>query len=235
MAERPTPLQIRNQRVVQHLNLVDPISHHYARCSAESSDDLRQVALLGLIRAAERYQAERRVPFAAYARPHIRGAVLHYLRDLAPMLRASRRLQEQHRRLQQQRAELSGQLGRPPLAQELQQALGLSTIQWQRLEEYQTLRRMQQLPEEAHALEAEGSWQEPNPPEAAEPSCCLQALASLPAELQVVVRAVVLEGRSLRTLAREQGSSASTLHRRLQQGLAELRRQLNAASALPGS
>uniref|UniRef100_UPI0037DA38F8 sigma factor n=1 Tax=Vulcanococcus sp. TaxID=2856995 RepID=UPI0037DA38F8 len=96
------PIQLRNQRVAEHLSLVQSVARHYAACTRERRDDLQQVAALGLIRAAERYDSTSQVPFAAFARPHVRGAVLHYLRDVAPLLRMSRRMQERAQQLNRQ-------------------------------------------------------------------------------------------------------------------------------------
>ena len=84
----------RNQRVKEHLQLVIPIARHYARRCGIDADDLKQVGLMGLIRAAENFNAERCTPFKAFAKPHIRGAILHYLRDDASVVRCPRRLQE---------------------------------------------------------------------------------------------------------------------------------------------
>ena len=52
---------------------------------------------MGLLRAAERYEGPRKIPFSAFARPHIRGAILHYLRDKAPIIRLPRALQTSDR------------------------------------------------------------------------------------------------------------------------------------------
>ena len=84
----------RNQRVKEHLQLVIPIARHYARRCGIDADDLKQVGLMGLLRAAENFNAERCTPFKAFAKPHIRGAILHYLRDDASVVRCPRRLQE---------------------------------------------------------------------------------------------------------------------------------------------
>ena len=81
----------RNARVEQHLSIVDPVARHYAANSGQDQEDLRQVGLLGLLRAAERFEPNRSVPFAAFAKPHIRGAILHYLRDGAALVRIPRR------------------------------------------------------------------------------------------------------------------------------------------------
>ena len=67
----------RNKRIEHHLKLVDPIAGHYAKRSGLDRDDLKQVGRLGLLRAAERYVQREGQPFEVYARPHIRGAILH--------------------------------------------------------------------------------------------------------------------------------------------------------------
>ena len=77
------------------MRLVEPLARRYARSSGQDPEDLRQVGLLGLLRAAERYEGSRDVPFAAYARPRVRGAILHYLRDRAAIIRLPRRVQDQ--------------------------------------------------------------------------------------------------------------------------------------------
>ncbi|MBL6797422.1 MAG: sigma-70 family RNA polymerase sigma factor [Synechococcus sp. BS307-5m-G39] len=84
----------RNQRVNDHWELVLPIARHYARRCGIDADDLRQVGLMGLLRAAENFNADRCTAFKSFARPHIRGAILHYLRDNASVVRCPRRLQE---------------------------------------------------------------------------------------------------------------------------------------------
>ena len=83
----------RNARVEQHMRLVEPLARHYAAKSGQDPDDLLQVGLMGLLRAAERYEGQREIPFSAFARPHIRGAILHYLRDKAAIIRLPRALQ----------------------------------------------------------------------------------------------------------------------------------------------
>ena len=85
----------RNTRVEKHMRLVEPLARRYALSTGQDPDDLRQVGLLGLLRAAERYEGSRDVPFTAFARPHIRGAILHYLRDRAAIIRLPRNVQEQ--------------------------------------------------------------------------------------------------------------------------------------------
>ena len=82
-----------------------PIALHYARIARQDKDDLIQVGRLGLIKAAGMYQKAFEVPFSAFARPHIRGAILHYLRDSVGLVRLPRRVQERAQRLLRQQGQ----------------------------------------------------------------------------------------------------------------------------------
>ena len=229
MARRRTdPIATRNRQVAEHLFLVRRVANHYAACTAERRDDLQQVGALGLIRAAERYDDRSAVPFA---RPHIRGAVLHYLRDVAPLLRLSRRLQERAFQLSRQRvsAAVSQQASHDSRQGELDSLRCLQSVQllppW-RLQEVQA--------------NSTNCWA--NPPvgqiedasQQIESETVLAALSQLERRQRQVVEAVVLQGQTLRTVAGRLGISAATVHRVLHQGLAELRRQLSPASGAPG-
>ena len=222
-------VQRRNRLVRSHQRLVAPVARHYARQCAESREDLEQVGSLGLIRAAELYRAASGVPFSAYARRHIRGAILHYLRDAAPLVRPPRQLQERRLQLARAEAALLGQLGRPPQAEELRQAIGLSAVQWRRmLESAGCGQRLWLAPEALALLPA------PESPDQPEPDPRLEGLRQLPADDRRVLEQVVLRGRSLREVAGQLGVSAATVHRRLHRGLAELRRRVGPPSAAPG-
>ena len=49
---------------------------------------------LGLIKAYNRYEAQRGAPFPSFAKPHIRGAILHFLRDRVGLVRLPRAVEE---------------------------------------------------------------------------------------------------------------------------------------------
>ena len=87
----------RNARVESHMLLVKPLARRYAAKTGQDPDDLQQVGLMGLLRAAERYEGQRDIPFPVFARPHIRGAILHYLRDKAAIIRLPRAVQDSNR------------------------------------------------------------------------------------------------------------------------------------------
>lgn len=216
-----TELQRRNQRVESYRELVRPVALHYARRCSESCDDLIQVGMLGLIRAAELYRSERGTPFAAFARPHIRGAILHYLRDDAPSVRLPRRQAELQERLQrlESRAALATD---SPAARQLRRRLGMDESHWS------LLQRQRQL---CRPIPLEGALVEEIA--APEQDCqgrgvdIAELLAQLEPRQRQVVRQVVLDGCSYRHLARQMQVSPMTVQRLLQRGLERLRQQLD--------
>jgi RNA polymerase sigma-B factor len=82
----------RRLLIERHLPLVRSIARRYAG-GDEPLDDLAQVGAIGLIKAADRYDAGRGVAFGAYAAPFIAGEIRHHLRDRCAPVRVPRRLQ----------------------------------------------------------------------------------------------------------------------------------------------
>lgn len=220
-------LRRRNQRVCRYQDLVRPLALHYARCCGEPIDDLIQVGLLGLLRAAELYAPATGTPFEAFARLHVRGAILHYLRDTAPALRLPRRLGERRQQLSRVRQDYVLRHGREPLAEDLRGALGLGQDQWQQLQQALMVSRV--VPLDELRLEDCGSAGLTAPEHCA--SEVIQALGGLAPELQAVVRRVVLDGRSYRSVAADLKVSPMTVQRRLHRGLDLLRQALKAPSS----
>ena len=60
-----TCLKSRNRQIQDNLHLVRSIARHYAQQTGLESDDLLQVGCLGLIKAYNRYDAQRGLPFQA--------------------------------------------------------------------------------------------------------------------------------------------------------------------------
>ena len=223
-------LQERNRIVETHRELVGPIALHYSRCSPESLDDLQQVGMLGLIRAAELFDSAQKIPFGAFARPHIRGAILHHLRDLAPSVRLPRRQAELQERLLKLERQWQQQ-GRTPHAVELQRCLGIDASQWEMLMRQRYLNRAGSLSElnddtiaQSKALESpERAGVSPIPRRDV-----AEMLAILEPRQRLVVQQVVLRGQSYRQLARRMDVSPMTVQRLLHRGLDQLRCALEA-------
>jgi RNA polymerase sigma-B factor len=91
----------------------------------EPSEDLFQVASLGLVSALERYDPDRGVPFAAFAGPTILGELRRHFRDRVWTLRVPRGLQERIAQVDEAITKLTGTLGRSPSIGEVAEKLGL--------------------------------------------------------------------------------------------------------------
>ena len=228
-----TAIAQRNQRVELYRALVRPIALHYASCSPESSDDLLQVGLLGLIRAAELYRQELETPFSAFARPHIRGAILHYLRDCAPAVRLPRRQAELQERIQKMLQTAAPGLDQASRESQVRQRLGVSEQQWQLLAQQRQLNRT--MPLDGDLLEGVVDPARVLSPEEATIPPVEVLLAQLEPRQRQVVRQVVLAGWSYRRLARQMEVSPMTIQRLLHRGLAQLRSQLDRSSLRPGT
>ena len=83
----------RERRVVAHLPLARKLALRLANRVPASvdADDLVGVATLGLLDAADRFEERRGVPFEAYARTRIQGALLDSLRACDHLSRGTRR------------------------------------------------------------------------------------------------------------------------------------------------
>lgn len=118
--------RLRNALVEQHLDLVEYYVSRYGKGQIEA-DDVRQQALLALIKAVERFDPAVGVTFKTFANRTIEGELKRLLRDKGWSVRPPRSLQElavQARRLE---PELTQQLGRAPRVVDLAERLEEST------------------------------------------------------------------------------------------------------------
>jgi RNA polymerase sigma-B factor len=91
--DHPTRRRIRDEAVCRHIPLARKVAARFAN-RGEANEDLYQVAMLGLIQAADRFDATRCVSFVGYAVPTIVGALRHHFRDTRWHMHVDRRLQE---------------------------------------------------------------------------------------------------------------------------------------------
>lgn len=102
--------------------------HHILKRFAYASDpyeDLLQVANLGLIKAAQRFDAQRDVRFSTYATAIVDGELRHHLRD-SLLMRQPRWVKKVYHEIQAKSTELMHKLGRPPEVSELARALNIN-------------------------------------------------------------------------------------------------------------
>lgn len=71
-------IQERNQLVERHLNLARKIAYQYCRRYPNLTEDLLQIAVIGLIKAVDKFDPKRGFAFSSFAAPWIRGEIQHY-------------------------------------------------------------------------------------------------------------------------------------------------------------
>ncbi len=116
--------ELRNQLVEEHMRLAEFLARRFSH-RGESADDLRQVALVGLLKAVERFEPDRGLQFSSFATPTITGELKRHFRDRGWAVRVPRRVQELHLELDRTVADLSQELGRPPTPAEIAQRAGV--------------------------------------------------------------------------------------------------------------
>ena len=102
--------------------------HHVLKRFSYASDpyeDLLQVANLGLIKEAQRFDAERGVRFSTYATAIVDGELRHHLRD-SLLMKQPRWVKKVYQEIQAKSNELMHKLGRPPEVAELARALNIN-------------------------------------------------------------------------------------------------------------
>jgi RNA polymerase sigma-B factor len=103
----------RNELIEAHRGLATHLARRYAN-RGEPLDDLVQVALLGILKAVERFDPERGLEFSTFATATVEGELKRHFRDKTWSVRVPRRSQELHLRIAPTVAELSQRLGRAP-------------------------------------------------------------------------------------------------------------------------
>ncbi|MCP9819845.1 RNA polymerase subunit sigma-70 [Synechococcus sp. Cruz-9H2] len=132
--QRPShPHAAANALALEHMDLAEKIAGNFARRTSHSRDDLLQLATLGLIKAARRFQAGPRANFRAYARSYANGEITHFLRDHGFLLKLPPSWRELHAR--GQKLLLHG-----ISAHEVPARLGITTHHWEQIVQACTVR-----------------------------------------------------------------------------------------------
>jgi len=118
-------LRARERLIQQYMPLVKSLARRHSM-RGEQYEDLVQVGCIGLIKAVDRFDPQRKVEFGAFAIPNVAGEIKRYLRDRAWPIRIPRRLQELRPRVSACSAELSARLERPATIHEIAESTGVA-------------------------------------------------------------------------------------------------------------
>jgi RNA polymerase sigma-B factor len=106
-----------------------PLAHHLARRyrgGGDHTDDLMQVASLGLLNAIDRFDPDRGIAFSSFAVPTILGEIKRYFRDKGWAVRLPRELQERALNVERLAGDLERELGRAPTAAQIARRMDTS-------------------------------------------------------------------------------------------------------------
>ena len=121
--QRPVrPHAAADALALEHMDLAEKIAGNFARRTVHPKEDLLQLAMIGLIKAARRYDPSRG-SFRPYGRTYANGEITHFLRDNGFLLKVPPTWRELHARGQRL---LTSGVG----VGEMLERLGISREQW---------------------------------------------------------------------------------------------------------
>jgi RNA polymerase sigma-B factor len=126
----PDDLDARDELFERYSAFAASLSRRF-RSRDHRTDDLEQVALVGLVQALERFDLSVGVKFTTFAGRTISGVLKRHLRDHAWSIRVPRSLKEGALQISRSRAELVQEFGREPTIDELAKRLDLDVDELQ--------------------------------------------------------------------------------------------------------
>jgi len=124
VAAPTTRERLLEQAILLNLPMARALAQRYQRRGVDS-EDLAQVAMLGLVKSVRGYCPLREKSFAAYAVPTITGEIKRHFRDRGWMIRPPRSVQELNNAVRTVEPALAQSLERTPTTQELAEHLGV--------------------------------------------------------------------------------------------------------------
>ena len=116
---------LRNDLIERHLGIAHHLARRY-RHRGVADDDLVQVAMIGLLKAVERFDPDRGVSFATFATPTVLGELRRYFRDSTWAVRVPRQLQERVLAIGTAVGPLAQRLARSPSPKEIADETGFT-------------------------------------------------------------------------------------------------------------
>ena len=117
----------RDQLINSNLEVVKRVAYYYAARvkGVIEVEDLLQLGMIGLIEAAQKYTSKEGIPFAAYARLRIKGAIVDYLRKSSNLCRGTIKRKQDYERAKQK---IEKQLNRRPTSKEISTELHVDEL-----------------------------------------------------------------------------------------------------------
>lgn len=117
--------RVHERLVIEHEWMAQRCAKRFAG-RGEPHADLVQVGRIALVKAIERFDPEHGGRFASFALPTVLGELRRHFRDATWAVKVPRRLKDLTNQLATTRERLSQELGRPPLVDEIADAMALA-------------------------------------------------------------------------------------------------------------
>jgi RNA polymerase sigma-B factor len=199
-----------------------------ARCSrrGEELDDLKQIALIGLLHAIERFDPTRGTELTTFATATIQGELKRHLRDRGWSVRVPRRVHDLFLRAQHAIDDLTQEQGRSPTVFEVAQRVGVSLEDVLEALEAGGLRQSSSLEDAGAVDEDRGALLGAGDDGLANVDhrlALLPLISQLPERQQQILRLRFVSGCSQSEIASRVGVSQMQVSRLLSRSLSQLR------------
>jgi RNA polymerase sigma-B factor len=218
------------QLVVSHRALADRLAMRFAG-RGQPAEDLRQVAYVGLVTAAQRFDPERGVQFATFAQATIVGELKKYFRDHSWQLHVARPVQELYLAVRAASEEFTQRMGRTPTPAELAAHLDVTEEQVVESLEARSALHVDSL-DRPRGADDDGAWyEEPSVEDGyrrvEERSWLVPALRDLPERERYILKLRFFDGLPQSAIASRIGISQMHVSRLLARSLQTLRAAAN--------
>ena len=228
---------LRNELIAEHTRLAEALARRMMH-RGEPLDDLCQVAMVGLLKAVERFDPDHGVRFSSFATPTILGELKRHFRDRGWAVRVPRRVQELHLAVREATAGLHQELGRPPTTRELADRLSVREEDVIESMEAGTLYRLTSLDTDPGGQPERSSGERDPRLDAVDDRVTVERLlALLPEREQRIMRMRFYDGRTQGDIAARVGISQMQVSRLIARSIETLgayaRRSLDDARVAP--
>jgi RNA polymerase sigma-B factor len=225
--------RLRDELVEEHAGLARLLARRFAN-RGETTDDLVQVALVGLLKAVERFDPGRGFQFSTFATPTILGELKRHFRDHGWAVRVPRSVQDLRLELGRIVAALGQERGQSPTPAEVAERAGVSEEEVLEAMEAGSLYRLSSLDQpashddkEANGLAARLGDDDPGFEQIEHRAELDELLGTLPDRERRIVELRFFEGMTQSEIAERVGVSQMHVSRLLTRSLELLRAAAN--------
>lgn len=216
----------RDRLVRENLAIVGYLVNEVARKATHvSRDELASAGALGLVLAAESFDPAQGVPFGAFARRRILGAIADEMRSADWASRTARRRIRESLSVQES---LTNALGRAPSVDEVAESLGVDrkTAMTALSGANHAVQSLDEMDTVADTLAAEAASPEDVVLETERTRYVKAAVKSLPEKMRYIVEQIYFHDRSVGDLATELGLTHSAVSQQRSEGIRLMRHGL---------